>query len=386
MYNKTTSFNQTKYYDIVSQSEIQADYEFTLYETLHKSSSTLMHFNRTIYVQSVYGIIALMIAESPHHKIEQYILHGIVAIHPGMHFYLLKITDDAKAGLYRAAYDHPQYYQSNHPIMINEVKESFFLPQIYASYYQIKKAPYYYDFERHYFWEMTVVNSGVLQTNIDGINYELHKNDLIFYGPLQKHNQRIEDDMCTYVTIMFDCYPIHRTLLNKIFHLDQMQSRLMEDIVRYTDNEYDEYNNELFINQLKELIILLLRQDPKEIPQHHHTTTMRFNFENDLLNRILEHIHNNIEGGLRVIDLCQYFAISRATIQSIFNNNLEMTPKQYINDVRLKQAKVLINESKYTLSEIANRLGYSSIHYFSRAFKEEFNTTPSEYAKSLVKK
>ena len=112
---------------------------------------------------------------------------------------------------------------------------------------------------------------------------------------------------------------------------------------------------------------------------------MRFNFENDLLNNILAYIHDNLEGGLKVSDLCDTFAISRATIQSIFNNNLEMTPKQYINSVRLKQAKVLINESKHTLSEIANRLCYSSIHYFSRAFKEAFDVTPSDYAKSLVR-
>ena len=385
MYNKTTSFNQTKYYNIVSQAEIQANYEYIAYDSLHKYSSLLMYFNKTIYVQSLYGIIALMIAESPQHKVEQYILHGIVAIHPGMHFYLLKITDDAKAAIYRSTEDLPKYYQMNYPIMINDVKETFYIPQIYASYYQIKKAPYYYDFEKHYYWEMTVINSGVLQTNIDGKNFELHKNDLVFYGPFQKHNQRVEEGICTYVTIMFDSFPINKTLLNHVFTLDQNQSRLMEDIVRYSEDDDQEYNNELFVNQLKELILLLLRDTSKQTHRNQQSTTMRFNFENDLLNNILAYIHDNLEGGLKVSDLCDTFAISRATIQSIFNNNLEMTPKQYINSVRLKQAKVFINESKYTLSEIANRLGYSSIHYFSRAFKEAFDVTPSDYAKSLVR-
>jgi len=53
--------------------------------------------------------------------------------------------------------------------------------------------------------------------------------------------------------------------------------------------------------------------------------------------------------------------------------------------IKLKKSKELIRENKYTISEIAFMLGFSSIHYFSRTFKQHFNLTPSEYAKKLYR-
>ena len=47
------------------------------------------------------------------------------------------------------------------------------------------------------------------------------------------------------------------------------------------------------------------------------------------------------------------------------------------------QAKLLIRENSLNFTEIANTLGYSSIHYFSRQFKTFTGMSPSEYALSI---
>ena len=49
------------------------------------------------------------------------------------------------------------------------------------------------------------------------------------------------------------------------------------------------------------------------------------------------------------------------------------------------QAKLLIRENSLNFTEIANTLGYSSIHYFSRQFKKITGMTPSEYSGSIKK-
>ena len=54
------------------------------------------------------------------------------------------------------------------------------------------------------------------------------------------------------------------------------------------------------------------------------------------------------------------------------------------NSLKLKKSQALICESKYTISEIASMLGFSSIHYFSRKFKSEFGISPSEYANKII--
>lgn len=49
-----------------------------------------------------------------------------------------------------------------------------------------------------------------------------------------------------------------------------------------------------------------------------------------------------------------------------------------------RKAKRLIREESATVSEIAERLGYSSLHYFSKQFKHIMDMTPSDYARSIT--
>ena len=52
-------------------------------------------------------------------------------------------------------------------------------------------------------------------------------------------------------------------------------------------------------------------------------------------------------------------------------------------NLKLNKGKLLIKESTHTISEISSMLGFTSVHYFSRKFKQEFGITPSDYAKSI---
>ena len=110
---------------------------------------------------------------------------------------------------------------------------------------------------------------------------------------------------------------------------------------------------------------------------------MQEHYENTLLNEILVYIHNNMYSSFTVEDLCQKFSISRSSLQSLFRSNIHITPKQYISNVKLSQAKILIQEHKRTISEISDILGFTSIHYFSRKFKMQYGLSPTDYAKSI---
>jgi AraC-like DNA-binding protein len=62
-----------------------------------------------------------------------------------------------------------------------------------------------------------------------------------------------------------------------------------------------------------------------------------------------------------------------------------MTIVDYINKYRLEQSKHLLMESNYNITQIADMLGFTSIHYFSRQFKSHFGISPSEYIKTIDK-
>ena len=60
-----------------------------------------------------------------------------------------------------------------------------------------------------------------------------------------------------------------------------------------------------------------------------------------------------------------------------------ITSKHNFLDLKLKEAKRLIRESSLNFTEISELLGFNSLHYFSRLFKERVGMTPSEYARSV---
>ena len=51
----------------------------------------------------------------------------------------------------------------------------------------------------------------------------------------------------------------------------------------------------------------------------------------------------------------------------------------YIIDKRLELAKKLITNDDYSVTETADKLGFSSVHYFSRLFKKKTGVSPLEY-------
>ncbi len=51
--------------------------------------------------------------------------------------------------------------------------------------------------------------------------------------------------------------------------------------------------------------------------------------------------------------------------------------------MKIDAAKQLIRTEQMNFTQISEKLGYSSIHYFSRQFKKVTGMTPSEYASSI---
>ena len=78
---------------------------------------------------------------------------------------------------------------------------------------------------------------------------------------------------------------------------------------------------------------------------------------------------------------------TRDYIRSEFENVTGMTPKKYLNQVRMNKAKSLIElcGNEMTIGEIAERCGVIDHTIFSRIFKKHFGISPTQYKESLRK-
>lgn len=73
--------------------------------------------------------------------------------------------------------------------------------------------------------------------------------------------------------------------------------------------------------------------------------------------------------------------LSQRRMVDIFKDEYGMTPKSYVDSLRLKEAERLLIETKNEIIDIAYSVGFSSLSAFYRFFKEQNNMTPREYRK-----
>jgi AraC-like DNA-binding protein len=76
--------------------------------------------------------------------------------------------------------------------------------------------------------------------------------------------------------------------------------------------------------------------------------------------------------------------MSQKTFYRKFKSLTEMTPVEFVRDMRLQRAKHLLDAGGSNVSEIAYTVGFSNPKYFSTCFREKYNTSPTEYLKARI--
>ena len=91
---------------------------------------------------------------------------------------------------------------------------------------------------------------------------------------------------------------------------------------------------------------------------------------------VLEHIN---DPQLSVSSIADYFDFSDDYMGRMFKKHTDVSLVSYITHIRLNQACRLLKNTRFTIAEIAQLVGYSSSNYFCRVFKKQLNTTPNDF-------
>ena len=380
MLNRTTSHPFQAYGDVLYQMPpANADMAESTHSIHNKDFDTSFISTEPVYLECPEGI-ALLAVSVDGMSFEEFVMARTVKLKAGVHFNVISISGKAKIRIRyvpQTMGSHPMETSVSYDPIISRLN----LKEILSSYYQIRKGSYQSGREKNSFYELIYVDHGEMDVTVDDETYHMQKYDLMLYHPGQKHSlETTEDSSCSYMSIAFTMDTgIKGNLKNRVFHtrkdLYQTLTRFMKAIQEDTP-----LNMELAMLHLKEVLILLYQFDGEEKPAGQETT-LQSHYDDTMLNEILVFIHNNVYASYTVEDLCQKFSISRSSLQALFRANLGMTPKQYISELKLNEAKKLISQHEHTISQVSDLLGFTSIHYFSRRFKSYFGIAPSEYAR-----
>ncbi|MBS5939061.1 AraC family transcriptional regulator [Clostridium sp.] len=388
MYDKTTSAQFRKYGSIYDEEKDMNKNDLIRKQivTSDKVISSLYNFLEPAYIEIVEGMASILISDSNSGDFKLFAVHRNLEIKPNMYFNIISMTDQVTFNLIIPSSYNLKLEFLNPPYVYNRILPTINIPEIMAYYYTIKSPNYKFKGEKHNLYELTFVDRGTLDTSIDGVNYTLNSSDLIIYGKNQFHTQAVNNDLsCSYLTIMFDMKCDDESLIcNKVFHCRKELYKIIRKFAKNISSEIP-YSENLILSNFHEIIIRLFQYDYLEVDDAKLPTEAQQHFQDEILEAILAYINKMICSPITIEELCSKFAISRSSLQTLFKNNLNTSPKKYINDLKLSKSKELIKENKYTISEIAFMLGFNSIHYFSRAFTQHYEISPSEYAQTVFK-
>lgn len=354
--------------------------------TSDKVISSLYNFSESVYIEVVDGMASILINDSNSGDFKVFAIHRNLEIKANMFFNIIPMTEQTTFNLIIPFNYNLNIEFLNPPYVYNRILSTINIPEIIAYYYTIKSPNYKFKGEKHNIYELTFVDSGTLETSIDNENYKLNSSDLIIYGKNQFHTQTVNNDSsCSYLTVMFNMECENDNLIcNKVFHCRKELYKAIRTFAKNISSTIP-YSDNLILTNFHEIIIRLFQYDYLGEEESKLYTETHQHFQDELLEKILEYINNMVCEPITIEELCGKFSISRSSLQTLFKNNLNTSPKKYINDLKLSKSKQLIKENKYTISEIAFMLGFNSIHYFSRAFTQHYEISPSEYAQTVFK-
>ena len=95
------------------------------------------------------------------------------------------------------------------------------------------------------------------------------------------------------------------------------------------------------------------------------------------------YILDNLQNGVTVQDVARQMAISERQLSRICYHEFGISVGEYIRQLKMEQAKRLLEETDLTIEEIAERLGYSDRFVFSKAFSGYEGMSPAQFRTSL---
>lgn len=142
-------------------------------------------------------------------------------------------------------------------------------------------------------------------------------------------------------------------------------------------------SEQLIILELQSLLIRLIRR--KEIPQElnpagNHVPDGQIE---GLLAQAIACMQQNLCNPLSIDEICRRCFISRSKLQRLFRQYAGQSALNYYISLRVEAAKSMMRSRRHSYSEIAETLGFGSIHYFSKQFKQTTGMTPTQYSASL---
>ena len=229
-----------------------------------------------------------------------------------------------------------------------------------------------------YEYVLLYVFSGHCRLETARKEYRIHHKDGCFASYPELRGIRTEHGPCT-LSLFFlngklteDLYHIYRensfVFKSYLFpDFEQRQYLILKDYyIEGTQHIFE------FSCHMNHLLVKLIQN---MTPQKHLDEDGR----SQLMMRVITYMEENLQEDLTIEQTATYFNLSESHFRRIFTEKMQMPPKEYITELRIKRARHLLQTTDRPLAEICGDCGFHNSNHFIQAFKKATGITPKQY-------
>lgn len=197
------------------------------------------------------------------------------------------------------------------------------------------------------------------------------------YRPLYQENQLTDYSYIHFSGNMAE-QKLHDYRLNfKIVTFEKPFFEFENILNQIISSEKKEFKAPFCALLLEELFIHLYNET---VPEKKNEILTSSNFKN-----LLALMEINYNKNLPMKFYADYIGFTEKYFLRFFKKAMRISPHKYINKIRMEKARSLLLNRNRSIKAIAAELGYQNQYYFSAAFKQYYDITPSEYRSSTPK-
>lgn len=262
---------------------------------------------------------------------------------------------------------------------------------------------YVFQGESHDFWELVYVDKGSLTAVAEDVTYELAQGQMLFHRPNEFHKLSANGTVAPNLVIV--SFVSHSEAMaffeHRVVFATQRQRDLLSQLVREAGQAFSCPLGDPHLPQmtcaadapfgaqqlvqlsLEALLIDMIRVGGATDERPRVASSVKQRADNELTERVIRYMDDNLCNNLSFSAICVFSAQSATNLKTIFKSVTGMGVMEYYRHLKIERAKQLLREGNGNITQIADRLGYTSVHYFSRHFKQSTGMTPREYTLSV---
>jgi len=247
----------------------------------------------------------------------------------------------------------------------------------------------------HEKFELEFLDEGEAMHIINNMSHPLHRHDVYLLTPSDIHtlhrSSPLKSSLLTVTCIQFTNNIISDALFHELMSLQQPayvslteeEYQSMQYVVALVEHEISKKTESSMraVKHLMSYILISFIELYYQKNQHIITNQSSVN-QKDLkyINQAISYINYNFKNPeLSTKSIADMLYLSPNYFGEIFYKKMGISCLEYIKKIKLNYATSLLTQSNLSITEVAERSGYSSISYFISDFKKYIGTTPLKY-------